>query len=75
MLKFHDLAEAVLQKFHPKLSKQYFFYNFRPGVHNDVISGVAEDYVGVDVHVKFGGSRSNGSRDIRCTDFMSNERT
>ena len=32
---------------------------------NDVISGVAVDHVGVDVHIKFGDSMSNGSRDIR----------
>ena len=36
-------------------------YNFRPEVDdNDVISGVAVDYVGVNVHVQFGDSRSNG---------------
>ena len=35
-----------------------------------VISGVA-----IDVHIKFGDSRSNGSRDIRGADFVSNERT
>ena len=29
----------------------------------------------VDVHVKFGDSRSNGSSDIRAADFVSNERT
>ena len=44
-------------------------------IHSDVISGVAADYVGMDVHVKFGDSRSNGSRDIRGADFESNERT
>ena len=33
------------------------------------------DYVGVDVHVKFGDCRSNGSRDISGAHFVSNERT
>ena len=42
---------------------------------DDVISGVAEDNVGVDVCVKFGASRLNGCRDIRGADFMLNERT
>ena len=40
---------------------------------NDVMSGVAVDYVGVDVRVKYGDSGSNGSRDIRGADFVSNE--
>ena len=40
-----------------------------------MISDVSVDYVGVDVRVKFGDSRSNGSRDVRGNDFMSNERT
>ena len=44
---------------------------------NEVISGLAVDYVGVDVRVKFGDcrSRSNGFRDIRGADFVSKERT
>ena len=49
--------------------------NSRPEVYNDVISGEALDYVGVDVHVKFGESRSSRSRDIRGPDFVSNELT
>ena len=52
-----------------------FLYNFRHEVDNDVISGVAIDNVGVDVCAKFGDSRSNGFRDIRRADFVSNERT
>ena len=43
-------------------------------VENDVISGVAVDNVGVDVPLNFGESRSNGFRDIRGADFVSNER-
>ena len=40
-----------------------------------VVSGVAADKVGMDIPVKFGDSKSNGSRDIRGADFESNERT
>ena len=43
-----------------------FRYNFRPEVYNDGI-------VSMDVLVKLGDSRSNGSRDIRGADFVSNE--
>ena len=53
----------------------FFRYNFRPEVDNDVISGLAIDYVGMGVQVEFGDSRSNGPRDIRGADFVSNERT
>ena len=53
--------------------RQFCCYNFRPEVDNDVISGVVVDNAGMDVHVKFGYSRSNGSRDIRGADFVSNE--
>ena len=44
-------------------------------IENDVISGVAVDNVGMDIHVKFGDSRSNGFRDNRGTDFVTYERT
>ena len=46
----------------------------RPEIDNDVISGVAVDNVGVDVHIKFGDSRSNRFRDVRGADFVTNER-
>ena len=36
---------------------------------------MAVHYVGVDVRVKFDDPRSNGSRDIRGADFVSDERT
>ena len=36
---------------------------------------MAVEYIGMDVKVKFGDSRSNISRDIWATDFVSNERT
>ena len=54
---------------------QFFPYNFRLEVDNDVISGLVVEHVGMDVHEKVGDSRSNGSRDIRGADFVSNERT
>ena len=37
--------------------------------HSDVISSVVVGQIGVDVHVKFGDSRSNRSCDIRATHF------
>ena len=53
--------------------RQFFFsLYFRPEVDSDVISGAALDNVGMNVRVKF-GDRSNGSRDIRGADFVSNE--
>ena len=54
-----------------------FRYNFQPEIDNDVISGVdvAVDYIDMDVHIRVGDSRSNGSQDIRGADFVSNERT
>ena len=36
---------------------------------------MAVDNVGMDVPIKFDDSRSNGFRDIRGADFVSNERT
>ena len=36
---------------------------------------MAVDCVGMDVHVNFGDSRSNGSIDIRGVDFVLNEQT
>ena len=50
-------SEAVFSSFFP--------YKFRPEVDNDVISGMAVDYVGMDISVKFGDGTSNSSRDIR----------
>ena len=41
----------------------YFRYNFRPEVDNDAVSGVHVYYVGLDIRVKLGDYRSNGSRD------------
>ena len=36
---------------------------------------MAIDYFDMDVRVKFGDYRSNGSRDIGIADFVSNKRT
>ena len=47
----------------------------RPEIDNYVISGQVVDNVGLDVPIKFGDSKSNGFRDIRGADFVSNERT
>ena len=47
----------------------------RPEIDNAVISGVAIDNVGVDVHIKIGDSRSNRFRDIRGADCVTYERT
>ena len=55
--------------------RQYFRDNFRLGVDNDVISGVAVAHFGADVRIKFGDSRSHGSTDIFEELIVSNERT
>ena len=55
--------------------RQFFRYNLRPEVVNDVISGSAADYARMYAPVKFGDSRSNGFRDNRGAVFVSNERT
>ena len=41
-------------------------------VASDVISGVPAGEVGLDVHVKFGDSRSNCSRAVRPVRFVMN---
>ena len=43
----------------------FHFANCQPEAASDVIYGMAVQYLGVDVHVKFGYSRSNCSLDIR----------
>ena len=42
----------------------FFRDDFRLEVVSDVMSGTGVEYLGVEVFVKFGDSRSNGSRDI-----------
>ena len=52
-----------------------FCNNIRLEIVSDVVSGVAVVSVGMDVHVKFCDFRSNGSRDIRGANCVSNEQT
>ena len=40
----------------------------------DAISGAAEEFVGMDVHIKFGHSTSNRSRDTQAAQFVMDER-
>ena len=58
--------------------RQFFerLYNFRAEVASacDVISGVVVDPYGMKLCVKFGDPRSNGSRDIRLSHFVTSER-
>ena len=51
--------------------------NFRPDVVCDIISDMAIEWVSADVPVKFGGSRSNRSRDrdIGSAHLVMDERT
>ena len=61
-VNFVILAYVGLEKFNPKPSDVAFFDRFsnfdtcRPEVADDIISGVAEDLVGIDVRVKLGDS-------------------
>ena len=50
--------------------RRVFRDNFWLEVANDVISGVAVEYVIMDVRLKLGDSRSNRSRDIRAAHFV-----
>ena len=55
------IAKTVLEKFNPKLSEAAFSTVFRDNflleVVSDIISGVVDDQVGMDVCVKFGDSK------------------
>ena len=81
ILKFRDpsLNRSPFEKFYPKPLEAVFSTVYRDHflaeVDDDVISAAAVGNVDVDVGVKLGDSRSNGSRDIRRADFVSNERT
>ena len=55
------------------ITKQLLCDNFRPEAVSDVISGVDVEQGGMNVHVKFGDSRSNCSRDIRLPHFVTND--
>ena len=78
-VKFHDPRLNRSREISPDAVRLYirlfFPYNFQREVDNDVISGVAVDNVCMDVPIKFGDSSSNGFRDIRGADIVSNERT
>ena len=79
-VKARDRCLTVLEKFHQKplravFADSVFRYNFRPEVDNEDISGIVIERVGIDVHVKFGDSRSDSSPNIRGAVFASNERT
>ena len=70
---------AAPLKFNPKQSEAAFwavssnFGKYRPEVADDVISGLAIDYVSFDVRAKYGDSIR--PRNIRTADFVTNERT
>ena len=80
LVKFHDCSLNRSREIPPEavgcgIFDSFFPYNFRPEIHNDVISDAIVDNVGVDVCVKFGDSRSNGFRYIQGADFVLNKRT
>ena len=50
-----------------------FHGNFRPEVVSDIISNVGVEHVGLDVTVKFGDSRLDGSRDLRLPNFVTGD--
>ena len=65
-VKFRDPCSKRSREIPPKtvagsIFEFFFHYNFRPEADSDVLSGVVVDYAGVDVHVKLGDFRSNGS--------------
>ena len=65
------IARKTSKKLHPKALEApfstVFCHNFRPEADSDVISGAIVEATGMEVRVKFGGSRSNRSRDIRLS--------
>ena len=78
-VKFHDPSLNCSREISPEAVGDGIFdcfapNNFRPEVDNDAVSGMAVDNVGMDVCVKYGDYKSNGFRDIRGADFVSNER-
>ena len=52
---------------------KFFRDNLRSELVSDVISGVAVEWVGMNVPIKFGDSRSNRLQDIRATHFVMND--
>ena len=63
--RLHHSQEISPEAVRGGISDGFFHYNFQQEVVSDVISGLDLEQVGMDVSVKFGDSRSNGSRDIR----------
>ena len=72
--KFSDLRINLFREIPPETVRSgifsFFRCSFRPEVVRDVISGPNVGWVGMDVPVKFGDSRSNRSRDIRLSHFV-----
>ena len=61
----------MLKKFRRRSAfSTVFLDNFQPELVNDVINGVTEEQVGVDVRVNFVDSKLNRSRDIRAAHFV-----
>ena len=78
-VKFHDPRLNSSREIHPKpsetaFSTEVFRNNFRPEAVDDVISDADAEQVSMDVRVKLGDSRSNGSQDIRLLHFVMDER-
>ena len=75
-VKFCDLCLNHSREIPPEaVGGCTFRYNFPTEVDIDAIFSVAVECVGMDAGVKFGESRSNGSRDILWADFVSNKQT
>ena len=78
-VKFHDRRLTRSQEIPPEATwggVLDHFLNFddcQSEVASDVISGVVVDLSSMDVHVKFGGSRSDHSRDIWLPQFVTEE--
>ena len=77
-VKFSDLCLKCSQEIPPEpvgggISDTFFSYDLWPEPDNDVICCAAVGYFGMNVREKFSDSESNGSRDIRGADFVSNE--
>ena len=78
--KFRDPCLKCSREIPPKAVKGGIFYSFffakcHSELVSEVIASVTVESVGMDVRVKFGDFRSNGSQDIRQADSVSNERT
>ena len=74
---FSESVEPLSRNRDPKMTQNLHVFAIcrRPEIDYDIVSGEAVDNVGVDVPITFGDSRSHRFRDIRGTDFVTNERT